>query len=90
MAETWSYVAADASEEVATRLIAGIVGRLEGMRQFPLAGVARPQLGEGVRAVFHDNYAIYDLSSPAETLILRILHGSRDIGMIGDQGGFPP
>ena len=38
--------------------------------------------------VFHEQYAIYYLPRPDEIIIIRVLHGSRDIATIADEGGF--
>ncbi len=33
-------------------------------------------------------YAIYYLPLPAEIVVVRVLHGSRDLAAISDRGGF--
>jgi toxin ParE1/3/4 len=39
--------------------------------------------------IFHDEkYAIYYLPRPDEIVIVRVLHGSRDIASIAEEGGF--
>jgi toxin ParE1/3/4 len=38
--------------------------------------------------VFFEEYAIYYLSRLDEIIIVRALHGSRDIAAIADEGGF--
>ena len=38
--------------------------------------------------VFYEKYAIYYLPRPKEIIIVRVLHGSRDIDSIADEGGF--
>jgi len=38
--------------------------------------------------LFHPPYALYYLVSEREIIIVRVLHGARDIGAIADQGGF--
>jgi plasmid stabilization system protein ParE len=55
---------------------------------FPFSGAPRPRLSEDLRVVFYKKYAIYYLSGPDEIIIVRILHGSRDIASIVDEGGF--
>jgi toxin ParE1/3/4 len=39
----------------------------------------RPELGEGIRSSAHGHYVIFFESDTNEVLILRILHGARDI-----------
>jgi plasmid stabilization system protein ParE len=41
-----------------------------------------------LRAIFHAKYAIYYLPRVDEVVIVRVLHGSRDIASIADEGGF--
>jgi plasmid stabilization system protein ParE len=41
-----------------------------------------------LRVVFYEQYAIYYLPRPDEIIIVRVLHGSRDIASIADEGGF--
>jgi len=45
-------------------------------------------LAPDLRVTFHAKYAIYYLPSNGEILIVRILHGSRDIASIAEEGGF--
>jgi len=58
------------------------------VRHFPLAGVARELLAPGLRVTFHDSYAIYYKAFTDEIVIIRVLHGARDITTIVEQGGF--
>jgi hypothetical protein len=41
-----------------------------------------------LRVIFYEKYAIYYLPRPDEIIIVRVLHGSRDIAFITDEGGF--
>jgi plasmid stabilization system protein ParE len=41
-----------------------------------------------LRVLFYEQYAIYYLTGPDEIIIVRVLHGSRDIATIADEGGF--
>jgi plasmid stabilization system protein ParE len=45
-------------------------------------------LAPGLRVVFCEQYAIYYLPRPNGIIIVRVLHGSRDIDSIVDEGGF--
>lgn len=51
-------------------------------------GPDRRNLGVGVRVIFHGAYAIYYAAQPDALVILRVLHGSRDIRALATQGGF--
>ena len=37
---------------------------------------------------FHGKYAIYYLSLPDELVIVRVVHGARDIVVLAEGGGF--
>lgn len=39
----------------------------------------RPELGDGIRSCAHGHYLIFFASDPDAVLILRILHGARDL-----------
>jgi plasmid stabilization system protein ParE len=53
-----------------------------------LAGAPRSHLAPDLRVLFHGKYAIYYLPRPDEIVIVRVLHGSRDIASIANEGGF--
>lgn len=88
MAEIWFYVALEASEATATRLIDKIKGDCEPLRHFPLAGPAREQFAAGLRVGFSGNYAVYYLHDERELVIVRIVHGARDAAALAEHGGF--
>ena len=81
-------MAVEASEAVATRILSNITARLEKVSLLPMSGVPRPQLGPGLGAVFKHNYAIYYLPRDGELVVVRVLHGSRDLDAIVEEGGF--
>lgn len=81
-------LALEASEDVATRFIGAIEKAFEPLRLFPLSGPARDQLAPGLRVTFHSPYAIYYLQQPEAVVIVRVLHGARDVAAIATQGGF--
>ena len=58
------------------------------MRHFPLALPAREQFGPGLRVTFHSPYAIYYRPLADAVVIIRVLHGARDVAAIAKQGGF--
>ena len=77
LAEIWADIAARASEEIASRIVASIEAAFEPVRHFPLAAPAREQLGAGLRVTLRDPYAIYYRP-----------HGARDAGAIAGRGEF--
>ena len=81
-------MASEGSEPSATRLLAKIGACFSQLCEFPFSGVAREQFGAGLRVKFQGNYAIYDLSTQSEVIIVRVLHGARDAAALAGQGGF--
>lgn len=57
------------------------------MRQFPLSGPARDQLAPGLRVTFHSPYAIYYRVQADAVVIVRVIHGARDIAALAERGG---
>ena len=41
-----------------------------------------------MRVTFHGPYAIYYTPTIKEIVILRVLHGARDVAALADRGGF--
>ena len=61
------------------------------MRQvltLPSSGAPRPHLATNLRVLFHQKYAVYYLPRPGEIVVVRVLHGSRDVASIAEAGGF--
>jgi toxin ParE1/3/4 len=88
LAEIWAYVASEASEPSATRLLAKITGACDRLLTFPLSGATRDQLAAGLRVLFEGNYAAYYLATDSEVILVRVLHGARDAAAIAERGGF--
>ncbi|MCJ2060964.1 type II toxin-antitoxin system RelE/ParE family toxin [Methylobacterium sp. J-048] len=84
----WAYVAADASPAMADRLIARIEAACAPVRDFPQAGPSREQLAPGLRVVIERAYAIYYQHDEREIVIVRVLHGARDVDALAAHGGF--
>jgi toxin ParE1/3/4 len=80
-------LAQETSETFATEFLTGITEAFE-MLRFPNIGAPRPQLGPNLRVIFHRKYAIYYLPVTGGGVIVRVLHGSRDIAALTSQGGF--
>ncbi len=88
MAEIWATLAIEASEQVATRFVAAIEAHFEPLRHFPFSGPAREHLAPGLRVTFHSPYAIYYRPQPDALVIIRIIHGARDLTALAERGGF--
>jgi toxin ParE1/3/4 len=82
------YVASEASETVASRLIDRLKNACEPVCVFPDSGAARDQLAPGLRAIFTNNYSIYYLHDERELVIIRVLHHARDVAALAEAGGF--
>ncbi len=78
----------EASEVIATRFVRGIEMAFEPLRHFPLSGPAREQLAPGLRVTFRSPYAVYYMPEPEAVVIVRVIHGARDIAAIGARAGF--
>jgi toxin ParE1/3/4 len=78
----------EASESTANRFMDAIIADLERLQTAPLSGAPRDQLSPGLRAAFHGRYVAYYLPTMRELVIVRVLHGARDIAALADQGGF--
>ncbi len=69
-------------------MLGRIEARFKQVVKLPDSGADRSNLGDGLRVVFCGKFAIYYLPRPDEIIIVRALHGSRDIDSIEDEGGF--
>lgn len=88
MADIWTYLAVEASEEIANRFVNAVKAAFEPLRHFPLAGAARDHLAANLRVTFHGKYAIYYLPRPDALVIIRVVSGARDIAALVERGGF--
>jgi toxin ParE1/3/4 len=80
-------LAIEVSEKTATRFVGAIEAAFQPLMHFPLSGPARDQLAPGLRVTFHNPYAIYYRPLPDRVVIVRILHGARDIAALAERGG---
>lgn len=72
------YIAQD-SPGNAVRFIEGLRDQCQKIVRAPLAYVARPELGDGLRSCAHGRYVIFFRPSAAVVRIERILHSAMDI-----------
>jgi toxin ParE1/3/4 len=78
----------EASEAVATDFVGAIEAAFEPVCHFPFAAPARDQLCPGLRVTFHGTYAIYYRPLIDAVVIIRVLHGARDVAALAEHGGF--
>lgn len=80
----------EASEAVARRQLADLEAQFHKLQTYPMLGVSRDHFWRGLRVIHQGAYGIYYLPLEAEIVIVRVLHGSREINAIAEQGGFEP
>jgi len=76
--EIWLFIARD-SVEAANRFIDDLTSRLPLLAASPQMGLAREELGAGVRCHVFGRYVIYYREATPGIFVLRILHGARDV-----------
>lgn len=81
-------MASETSESFATEFLARVETRFGQVLRLPLSGASRSHLATDLRVIFHERYAIYYLPRPKEIIIVRVLHGSRDLSAVAEEGGF--
>ena len=72
------YIAQD-SPRNASRFIDGLRVQCQKITLAPMAYVARPELGDGVRSCAHKRYVIFFRSETEYIRIERVLHSAREI-----------
>lgn len=74
----WHYVAEQASEDTADKIVYDIVDGCVMLARYPNAGRLRPDLGPDVRCIVVEKYLVYYRVEREVVLISRVFHGSRD------------
>jgi toxin ParE1/3/4 len=57
-------------------------------RHFPLGCPSREYLARGLRVAFAGGYAIYYQHDDRHFIVIRVVHGARDVEAFADRGGF--
>lgn len=78
-------IAAD-NPSIALRFIRDIRDHCERIAATPHAYTARPELGPEIRCCVHQRYLIFFQPTITEVLIVRVLHGSRDLIQLFSEG----
>ena len=76
--EIWSYLAAH-NESAADYLLDRFEQRWNGLLSYPHLGKACPDIAEGVRVLVEGEHLIYYRVGERDIVILRVLHGRRNI-----------
>ena len=73
----WLYIAADQPIN-ADRFLDKLLVAIERLAEFPLLGVEREELANGIRSFCVDRYIIYYVVSDASLTIVRVLSSDMD------------
>ena len=87
MDDIWAYMAALASNRAADDVIDRFMSRLRLVATNPGAGAPRDVLATRLRVVFCRPYALYYRHTTDEVLVVRVLHGARDVAALARDGG---
>ena len=79
--EIGDYIAAD-NPSHALAFVQAIRDHCERIANAPSSYPARPELGENLRSCPHGRYRIFFQPRVADVLIVRILHGARDLATL--------
>ena len=85
--EIWLYIALD-NPTAADAMLDAIDRRCRMLAREALIGRARPELAAGLRSFAVARYMIFYAPSDDGILLVRVLHGARDLPTLADQEGF--
>ena len=77
--DIWSYIATESNAQTADRLIDSVIERFLLLARHPFAGTLRHDLRTGLRTFPVHSYLIFYRIDADDVLILRVLHGHRDL-----------
>lgn len=80
--EIIEYIDDEAGPEIATRFADALDAELARLAHLGHGGVSREAVSPGLRLTVFGNYCIYFRLTDKETIIVRVLHGARDITKI--------
>lgn len=67
------------NDRAAERLVRKLFARMRNAAEFPGIGSPRPAFGKDARLLVEGRYIILYRSSPDTLLVLRVVHGARDL-----------
>ena len=73
----WLYIAADQPLN-ADRFLDKLLLAIERLAEFPLLGVEREELANGIRSFYVDRYVIYYVVADTSLMIVRVLSADMD------------
>jgi toxin ParE1/3/4 len=78
LSEIWEFIAKDNIERADT-FVDQVDGKFRALAAQPLMGRERKELGPGIRSLAMPPYVIFYEALPDGVIILRVLHGARDV-----------
>ncbi|WP_333706763.1 type II toxin-antitoxin system RelE/ParE family toxin [Ottowia beijingensis] len=72
------YIATDNPRRAAS-FVRELRQQCERIKRNPTGYRLRPELGEGIRSCAHGRYMVFFIASASEIVVVRILHGARDL-----------
>ncbi|WP_424945067.1 type II toxin-antitoxin system RelE/ParE family toxin [Candidatus Thiosymbion oneisti] len=78
LVDIWCFIAQD-DRRAASKLIRQIEARFSTLLSHPEIGPRRDHLAKGLRAHFHRDYVLYYRFTATEVIIVRVVHGARDV-----------
>ena len=83
----WSYVAREASPDVADEQLRSLDRACEALAQWPHSRRGHDELFRGVRSVAVEAYVVFYRMGDSTIEIIRVLHGRRDVDAIFSRTG---
>lgn len=84
--EILSYLEAEAGTAVARKFADSLDIELQKLAQLGHSGVSREHISPGLRAFLFGSYCFYFRITDDATIIVRVLHGARDIASLSFEG----
>lgn len=82
--EIWLTIARD-DPGAATGMVERIIAAAARLAEFPFSAPARPEIGPEVRSVVVSRYLVLYRVIGGEVLVVRVVHGARDITGLLDE-----
>lgn len=90
LAELYSYIAGDASPEIALHFTESIVSYCESLRDFPLRGMRRDDIRPGLRTTGYRRRVVIAFEVSGEAVnIVGIFYGGQDYESVLREGDVP-
>jgi toxin ParE1/3/4 len=81
--DIFDYMAREGDVDTAAKFVMKLVGHLERIAATGHGGVPRNTIRPGLRLAVHGRYNVYFEVVEDQTIIVRVLHGRRDVRRMG-------